>query len=65
MGVCRSADGLIHLKGTHQLNVSKAWFGDTCAVLPVGQEAKVTTKGLQWDLGPESCTSHFPRPTVL
>ncbi|KAI5479907.1 hypothetical protein MNV49_002465 [Pseudohyphozyma bogoriensis] len=38
--------------GKHELKVSHEEFGDTCAILPFGQPAHVTTKGQKWDLGP-------------
>ncbi|KAL8277035.1 hypothetical protein RQP46_010569 [Phenoliferia psychrophenolica] len=41
-------------KGSHEVRVDLKEFGDTCAVLPVGAEAHVVTKGLKWDLGPDS-----------
>lgn len=40
------------------MTVSLDWFGITCGVLPIGQEARVTTTGLEWNLGPTACTSH-------
>lgn len=43
------------LQGKHELLISLKEFGDTCGILPVGEEAHVTTKGLKWDLGPGSC----------
>lgn len=44
-------------QGSHRIETSLEWFGDTCGILPVGEPAHVTTRGLKWDLGPESCTS--------
>ncbi|KAK4054938.1 thiamine pyrophosphokinase [Microbotryomycetes sp. JL201] len=41
-------------KGDHELTISPERFGKTCGILPVGQEAYVTTTGLEWDLGPTS-----------
>ena len=37
------------------MHTSLDWFGPTCGVLPIGQEAKVTTNGLEWELGPTAC----------
>lgn len=42
-------------QGTHHLDIPLDDFGTTCAVLPVGEEARVTTKGLRWNLTKESC----------
>lgn len=47
-------------QGSHEVRVDLAEFGDTCAVLPVGEKAYVTTRGLKWDLGPDSCTFAAP-----
>lgn len=44
-------------QGSHEMRVSLEHFGDTCAVLPIGEPAYVITKGLKWDLGPDSCES--------
>ncbi|KAM0793285.1 hypothetical protein ACM66B_000746 [Microbotryomycetes sp. NB124-2] len=41
-------------KGDHELTISLERFGKTCGILPIGQEAYVTTSGLEWDLGPTS-----------
>ncbi|KAK4057997.1 thiamine pyrophosphokinase [Microbotryomycetes sp. JL221] len=41
-------------KGDHKLAVSLNRFGKTCGILPLGQQAYVTTSGLEWDLGPTS-----------
>ncbi|KAM0750170.1 putative KEX1 protein [Meredithblackwellia eburnea MCA 4105] len=38
--------------GSHDVRMHMPAFGDTCAVLPIGQPAHVTTKGQEWDLGP-------------
>lgn len=55
------------VQGKHEIDINKEYFGDTCAVLPVGEEAKVTTTGQEWDLGPTSCQCpaavHSTRPT--
>lgn len=40
------------------MHVDLALFGKTCGILPVGvSEAHVTTKGLEWNLGPNDCAS--------
>lgn len=31
------------------------YFGQTCGILPLEGETKVSTKGLKWDVGPGSC----------
>lgn len=43
-------------QGRHTIEMPLEHFGETCAVLPIGEEAKVTTKGLRWDFGPGLCT---------
>lgn len=43
------------MQGKHEMVISLEHFGDTCGLLPVGEQAHVTTKGLAWDLGPGSC----------
>lgn len=47
-------------QGKHDTTTSLDWFGPTCGILPIGQEAKVTTSGLVWNLGPTACKHLSP-----
>ncbi|KWU46815.1 putative KEX1 protein [Rhodotorula sp. JG-1b] len=58
----KESAALLLTEGSHQLHVDLALFGKTCGILPVGvSEAHVTTKGLEWNLGPND----YMYPTSL
>ncbi|GAA5960105.1 hypothetical protein JCM8115_004535 [Rhodotorula mucilaginosa] len=58
----KESAALLLTKGSHELHVDLALFGKTCGILPVGvSEAHVTTKGLEWNLGPND----YMYPTSL
>ncbi|GAA5903240.1 hypothetical protein JCM8208_002249 [Rhodotorula glutinis] len=58
----RESAAVVLAKGKHELRIDLATFGKTCGILPLGaSSARVTTTGLEWDLGPTA----YMYPTSL
>ncbi|GAA5945338.1 hypothetical protein JCM3775_002189 [Rhodotorula graminis] len=60
--VGRESAAVVLAKGKHELRIDLSTFGKTCGILPLGSSAaRVTTTGLEWDLGPTA----YMYPTSL